>query len=103
MPDESEETGERLKTETRARGAGLYERIIGDAWLGLDEPVRRLHTSGPCGEGLFAVRRGNFVARAELSLHAARDFIYAVVFATLPRVEWRGAWALAFAALLGAE
>lgn len=42
-------------------------------------------------------------ARAELALHAARDFIYAVVFATLPRVEWRGAWALAFAALLVAE
>jgi hypothetical protein len=43
------------------------------------------------------------VARAELALHAARDFIYAVVFATLPRVEWRGAWALAFASLLVAE
>lgn len=42
-------------------------------------------------------------ARAELSLHAARDFIYAAVFATLPRVEWRGAWALVFVLLLAAE
>ena len=42
-------------------------------------------------------------ARAELGLHAARALIYGVVFATLPRVEWRGAWALAFAALLAAE
>jgi hypothetical protein len=42
-------------------------------------------------------------ARAELALHAARDFIYAVVFATLPRVEWRGAWALVFVSLLVAE
>ena len=42
-------------------------------------------------------------ARAELTLHAARDLIYAFVFATLPRLEWRGAWALVFAALLAAE
>lgn len=42
-------------------------------------------------------------ARAELRLHAARDFVYAVVFATLPRVAWRGAWAYALGALLAAE
>lgn len=42
-------------------------------------------------------------ARAELRLHAARDFIYAIVFATLPRVEWRGAWALVFTLLLVTE
>jgi hypothetical protein len=42
-------------------------------------------------------------ARAELRLHAARDFIYAVVFAMLPRFEWRGAWAYLLAALLAAE
>ena len=42
-------------------------------------------------------------ARAELFLHAARDFIYAIIFATLPRVEWRGTWALVFVALLAAE
>jgi hypothetical protein len=41
--------------------------------------------------------------RNELGLHAARDFIYAVVFATLPRIEWRGAWTLVLAALLAAE
>ena len=39
----------------------------------------------------------------ELRLHAARDFIYAVVFATLPRLAWRGVWAYALAALLAAE
>lgn len=49
---------------------------------------------------LPALGRG---ARAELRLHAARALIYGVVFATLPRVEWRGAWALVFAALLAAE
>jgi hypothetical protein len=42
-------------------------------------------------------------ARAELWLHAARALIYGVVFATLPRVEWRGAWALVLVALLAAE
>jgi hypothetical protein len=44
----------------------LYERLLGEAWHELDEPVRRLHErgTGPCGEGLFAVRGGNFFARS---------------------------------------
>jgi hypothetical protein len=42
-------------------------------------------------------------ARAELRLHAVRALIYGVVFAALPRFEWRGAWAYALAALLAAE
>lgn len=44
----------------------LYERLLGEAWNDLDEPVRRLHMrgSGPCGEGTFEVTGGNFVARA---------------------------------------
>ena len=42
-------------------------------------------------------------ARRELALHAARDFLYAVIFATLPRIEWRGAWTHVFVAILGAE
>lgn len=45
--------------------ARLYERLLGEAWKEIDEPVRRLHErgTGPCGEGLFAVRGGNFFAR----------------------------------------
>ena len=42
-------------------------------------------------------------ARAELRLHAVRALVYAVLFALLPRVEWRGAWAYALATLLAAE
>jgi hypothetical protein len=42
-------------------------------------------------------------AGPELRLHAARALIYAVLFAALPRVEWRGAWADVLAALLAAE
>jgi uncharacterized protein (TIGR01777 family) len=42
-------------------------------------------------------------ARTELSLHAAREAIYAVLFAGLAWLEWRGLWAFAFAALLLAE
>jgi len=42
-------------------------------------------------------------ARAELRLHAVRALIYGVIFATLPRVEWRGAWAFLFTVLLVAE
>jgi hypothetical protein len=37
--------------------AGLYERLVGDGWDGLDEPVRRLHRCAR-GAGHFAVRRG---------------------------------------------
>jgi hypothetical protein len=42
-------------------------------------------------------------ARPELRLHAARALVYAVLFALLPRVEWRGAWAYVLGALLAAE
>ncbi len=42
-------------------------------------------------------------ARLELSLHAAREAIYAVLFAGLAWLEWRGLWAFALAALLIAE
>ena len=42
-------------------------------------------------------------ARPELRLHAARSLVYAVLFALLPRVEWRGAWAYVLASLLAAE
>jgi hypothetical protein len=52
--------------------------------------------------------RGQMPARLpglqpELKLHAGRSFIYVVVFATLPWISWRGAWAVAFAGLLLAE
>lgn len=42
-------------------------------------------------------------ARPELRLHAARALVYAVIFAALPRFEWRGAWAYVLGALLAAE
>jgi hypothetical protein len=42
-------------------------------------------------------------AAAELKLHAARDFFYAVLFATLPWIAWQGLWALALVAVFVAE
>jgi hypothetical protein len=55
-----------LEAETREK-AGLYERIVGDRWQRLDEPVRRLHelSGRRCFEGDFEVggARG-LVARA---------------------------------------
>ena len=39
----------------------------------------------------------------ELKLHAARDFLYAVLFLSLPAVEWRGAWTWVLATVLLAE
>jgi hypothetical protein len=39
----------------------------------------------------------------ELKLHALRDFLYAMLFATLPWLSWRGCWALALATILVAE
>lgn len=35
----------------------------------------------------------------ELKLHAARDFLYAVLFGTLPWLAWQGLWVLALAAI----
>ncbi|MGB8508987.1 MAG: hypothetical protein WCD76_11315 [Pyrinomonadaceae bacterium] len=46
---------------------------------------------------------GGATTRPELRLHAARDFIYAIIFGSLPWVEWRGAWCLVLGALLSAE
>src|SRR5437879_3649367 len=43
------------------------------------------------------------LAGIELRLHALRDFIYAVLFVTLPLVTWQGAWAAVLLALLIAE
>ncbi|HEX7317442.1 MAG TPA: DUF4166 domain-containing protein [Pyrinomonadaceae bacterium] len=45
-----------IQTREAAR-AGLYERLVGDGWNGLDEPVRRFHLRAR-GAGVFAVRRG---------------------------------------------
>jgi Domain of unknown function (DUF4166) len=53
MADAAETTG--------VARAGLYERLVREAWGGLDEPVRRFHACGREGAraaGTFAVRRG---------------------------------------------
>ena len=42
-------------------------------------------------------------AASELKLHAARDFFYAVLFATLPCITWHGTWVLVLAAVFVAE
>ncbi|MFL6254863.1 MAG: DUF4166 domain-containing protein [Pyrinomonadaceae bacterium] len=42
---------------TETERVTLYERLVGESWNGLDEPVRRLHLRAR-GAGLFAVRRG---------------------------------------------
>jgi hypothetical protein len=39
----------------------------------------------------------------ELRLHAARDFLYALLFATLPWLAWRGAWALVLGLVFATE
>src|SRR5215468_8186183 len=40
---------------------------------------------------------------SELKLHAVRDFLYAVLFGTLPWLAWQGLWVLVLAAVLLAE
>jgi hypothetical protein len=39
----------------------------------------------------------------ELKLHAVRDFLYAVLFGTLPWLAWQGLWVLVLAAVLLTE
>lgn len=43
------------------------------------------------------------LAASELKLHAARDFFYGILFATLPCIAWQGTWVLALAAVFVAE
>ena len=42
-------------------------------------------------------------AAPELALHAARDFLYGVLFCTLPGIQWKGSWALVLTSVLVAE
>lgn len=42
-------------------------------------------------------------AASELKLHAARDFFYAVLFATLPWIAWQGRWVLVLTGAIVAE
>ena len=42
-------------------------------------------------------------AALELRLHAARDALYAVIFATLPWFAWQGLWTIALVTVLVAE
>lgn len=42
-------------------------------------------------------------AASELKLHAARDFLYAVLFGTLPWLAWQGFWVLMLVAVVVAE
>ena len=42
-------------------------------------------------------------AASELKLHAARDFFYAVLFATLPWIAWQGRWVLVLVGVIVAE
>lgn len=42
-------------------------------------------------------------AAAELKLHAARDFLYAVLFGTLPWLAWQGWWVIVLGAAIVAE
>ncbi|HZN40818.1 MAG TPA: hypothetical protein VFD82_18580 [Planctomycetota bacterium] len=46
---------------------------------------------------------GGTRTRLELVLHALRDFVYAVLFGTLPWWSWSGSWAYLLAVLLATE
>jgi hypothetical protein len=46
--------------------------------------------------------RGSQVA-SELRLHAVRDYLYAVIFGTLPWLAWQGFWTLVLILVLVAE
>lgn len=42
-------------------------------------------------------------AAPELALHAARDFLYGVLFTTLPWLSWKGAWTAFLLGIIVAE
>ena len=41
--------------------------------------------------------------RTELLIHAGRDFLYVIIFCTLPWIEWRGMWTVVLLAVFLAE
>ena len=43
------------------------------------------------------------MAAAELRIHSVRDFLYAVLFGSLPWIAWHGYWVIALCAVLLAE
>ena len=43
------------------------------------------------------------LAAPELKLHAARDFLYAVLFGSLPFIAWQGWWLVVLVAVIVAE
>ncbi len=43
------------------------------------------------------------LAASELKLHAGRDFLYAVLFGTLPFIAWHGRWTALLVAVIVAE
>jgi hypothetical protein len=57
--------------QTCGAGAGRYERLVGEGWGGLDEPVRRFHAraggAAARAAGTFAVRRGTGRAACTLA------------------------------------
>jgi hypothetical protein len=46
---------------------------------------------------------GGAATATELKLHAARDFFYSILFATLPLFAWQGWWVVALIAVIVAE
>jgi hypothetical protein len=42
-------------------------------------------------------------AAAELALHAARDFLYGILFCTLPWLAWKGRWTIFLLGVIVAE
>ena len=46
---------------------------------------------------------GGARTRPELVVHALRDFVYAILFISLPFFDWRGTWALVLGALIVIE
>jgi hypothetical protein len=38
-------------------------------------------------------------AQSELALHSLRDFVYAILFSTLPWIAWQGVWSIVLALL----
>lgn len=43
------------------------------------------------------------LAASELKLHAARDFLYAVLFGSLPWLAWQGFWVIVLSVVIVAE
>jgi hypothetical protein len=86
----------------RADGAGELDEMRTALYLGLQGLIGAFDTLFYHEWKARLPARGRRAA-PELALHAARDFLYGVLFCTLPWLAWKGIWTIVLLGVIVAE